>query len=222
MQGLDTSWPLMVLTALTLGIRHGLDLDHLATINAITSTVRHNQVLSKCVGILFSLGHGLVVITLSYIIGSGLVQANVPCWLDGFGKWVAIFFLVLFGILNSIQLFTKEAFTISSGLRTFLARKKVSSLCIVCIGALFALSFDTISQLSLFLLSASLQGDWPFSVLLGVFFTLGMMLSDGLNSLFISTILQRTDSHGTLILTRTLSAAISLFSLVQALILFFS
>ena len=58
--------------AFLLGIRHGFDLDHLATIDSVTRIVGENRYLSKIVGFLFSLGHGLVVILISLIIGSGL------------------------------------------------------------------------------------------------------------------------------------------------------
>ena len=70
----------MMTTAFLLGLRHGLDLDHLATIDAITRTVQGN--LSKMVGFLFSLGHGLVVTIVSLVIGSGLMQTHIPEWLD--------------------------------------------------------------------------------------------------------------------------------------------
>ena len=77
----------MIFMALTLGLRHGLDLDHLATIDAITRTVRNSQFLSKLVGFLFSLGHGLVVILISLIIGSGLMKTHTPPWLEWVRKW---------------------------------------------------------------------------------------------------------------------------------------
>lgn len=69
----DSGW-FLISTALLLGMRHGFDLDHLATIDAITRTVRYKPSLSRMVGFLFSLGHGLVVIIVSLIIGGGLFQ----------------------------------------------------------------------------------------------------------------------------------------------------
>lgn len=212
----------MVLTALSLGMRHGLDLDHLATIDAITGTLRDNRILSKFVGLLFSLGHGLVVILISFIIGSGLVQGHIPEWLDGFGKWVSIFFLVVFGSLNLLSVFqSSTTYTLSVGIRSLLATKKFNPALIVLIGALFALSFDTMSQIALFSLSASLMQGWLFSGLLGIFFMLGMMISDGLNGLFVSTMIQRAD-RASLVTSRSLSLLISIFSLIQALSLIFT
>ncbi len=45
-----------------LGLRHGLDPDHIACIDGLTwSTLEHNHKLAPWVGTLFALGHGLPV-----------------------------------------------------------------------------------------------------------------------------------------------------------------
>ena len=85
------------------------------------------------------------------------------------------------------------------------------------IGALFAFSFDTFSQVALFSLSASVLAGWLFSGVLGLIFMVGMMLSDGLNGFFVSTLIQRADRLS-LFLSRSLGLAISLFSIVLGVI----
>ena len=85
------------------------------------------------------------------------------------------------------------------------------------IGALFALSFDTFSQIALFSITASLMSGWLFSAILGSFFTLGMMVSDGFNGLFVSALIQRADGTS-LVLSRSLGVAISFFSLLTGAI----
>ena len=254
----------MILVALSLGIRHGFDVDHLATIDAIARIVRDNRLVSKLTGVLFSLGHGLVVTIASVIIGSGLVQSHIPQWLDGLGNWISIFFLLVFGFLNFWNLFRPQATFSPSpvivredgrtqgassycndqaiqemddrwqrelqasvqpmlpvGIRSYLAqkimRKNYGPLLIAGIGALFALSFDTISQIALFSISASLLSGWIFSGVLGVFFMLGMMISDGFNGLIVSTLIQRADSTS-IRLSRGLGYVISLFSLATGII----
>lgn len=214
----NSSWLLMILTAMVLGLRHGLDLDHLATIDAITRTVRDNRILSRMVGFLFSLGHGLVVTLISLIIGGGLIEAHVPQWLDGFGKWISIFFLIVFGLLNLWNVFRNSSpSSMPVGLKSFIAKKiaakKYNAPLIMMIGMLFAFSFDTFSQIALFSISASLLSGWLFSGILGLFFMLGMMLTDGFNGLFVSTIIQRAD-RASLVLSRGLGLTISFFSLV--------
>jgi len=213
----DTSWVMLVSMALMLGIRHGFDLDHLATIDAVTRTVKDNPRLSRCVGLLFSLGHGVVVTLVSLIVGGGLVQAHTPEWLDGFGQWVSIFFLLVFGVLNLYNVFqdpSKEAIPV--GIRSFLAKRLANKNCspafILSVGALFAFSFDTFSQIALFSVSASLVSGWMFSGVLGLFFTFGMMISDGLNGFFVSALIRRADG-ASVIVSRGLGLTISLFSL---------
>ena len=207
----------MITMALILGVRHGFDLDHLATIDAITRTVRHNQLLSKLVGFLFSLGHGLVVICISFIIGTGLLQSHIPEWFDGLGTWISIIFLLLFGLINIWNVFYNSSpHTLPVGIQSFLANKVVTKKytppLIMGIGALFALSFDTISQVALFSLSASLLSGWIFSIILGFFFMLGMMIADGINGLLVSTLIQRADKASQM-LSKSLGCIISIFSL---------
>lgn len=218
----DSSSIWMIFMALTLGLRHGLDLDHLATIDAITRTVRNRHYLSKMVGFLFSLGHGLVVILISLIIGSGLMKAHTPPWLEGFGNWISIFFLIVFGLLNLWTVFQGHSqSTLPDGVGSFFVKKFISKkynpALIIMIGALFALSFDTFSQIALFSITASLMSGWIFSAILGIFFTLGMMISDGFNGLFVSALIQRADGMS-LVLSRGLGLAISFFSLITGII----
>lgn len=213
----NTSWFVLALMTISLGIRHGFDLDHLATIDAMTRTVRKNQFESKCVGFLFSLGHGIVVIFISVIIGTGLMQSQIPEWVDHFGKWVSIVFLFIFGLLNLYDLFQNPSPNhVPIGIKSYLAKKMTSKNCsplwITSIGALFAFSFDTFSQIALFSISASLLSGWLFSALLGIFFMLGMMISDGINGLLISSMIQRADRIS-LAVSRCLGLTICMFSL---------
>jgi hypothetical protein len=57
---------------------------------------------------------------------------------------------------------------------------------IAAVGALFALSFDTVSQVALFSLAARSLSGWGFSTLLGALFMLGMMTTDGVNGLWVA------------------------------------
>ncbi len=213
----NPSWLILIFFALTLGFRHGFDLDHLASIDAITRTVRENRFLSRNVGFLFSLGHGIVVTLMSLIIGSGLMQSHIPEWLDQFGKWVSIFFLSVFGVLNLYNVFQKSSKqTMPNGIQSFfvkkLSAKKYDAKMIMAIGALFAFSFDTLSQIALFSMSASLLSGWLFSGVLGVFFMIGMMMCDGVNGLLVSALIQRADGVS-VVVSRGLGFVISMFSL---------
>jgi nickel/cobalt transporter (NiCoT) family protein len=214
---MDSSGMVLIFMVLTLGFRHGFDLDHLSTIDSITRTVRDNRYLSKMIGILFSLGHGLVVTIVSLIIGSGMMQSRLPSWLDNFGSWISIFFLFTFGFITLWNVLQKSTRTVpTTSLKGLFLRKIITQKCnplfIMLIGALFAFSFDTFSQVALFSISASLLAGWLFSGVLGIVFMLGMMISDGVNGLFVSTLIQRADKTS-FIISRMVGLMISFFSL---------
>lgn len=96
---------LLITMVFLLGVRHGFDLDHIATIDGITRMVSANRLLAKMIGCLFSLGHGFVIILISLIIGSGFKLTHTPQWLDGVGTGISIIFLLVFGLLNLWNVF---------------------------------------------------------------------------------------------------------------------
>jgi high-affinity nickel-transport protein len=221
MGNMGDSWLLLLFTAFTFGLRHGFDLDHLATIDAMARAVRSQPLLSRLAGCLFSMGHGFVVILASLIIGSGMVHAQIPLWFEEVGKGISIFFLFTFGMLNlwTVVQNPSNLSAVPKGIQSYFAEKVIGEQCgpgtMLAVGALFALSFDTFSQVAFFSLSASLVAGWMFSGFLGLFFMLGMMASDGLNGLFVSALIQRAD-RASMIISRGLGMAISLFSLILA------
>jgi len=77
---------------------------------------------------------------------------------------------------------------------------------------LFALSFDTFTQVALFSISATYWSGWLVTLSLGFLFMLGMMTSDGLNGLLIASIIQRADQRSHKIST-VLGVCIGVFSL---------
>ncbi|AUH73633.1 DNA repair protein [Legionella sainthelensi] len=221
---MENSEFILILMAFLLGIRHGFDLDHLATIDSVARVVSENRSLAKIVGLLFSLGHGFVVILISLIIGYGFQPASVPQWLDGLGNSISIFFLLVFGIINLYSIFqSSQNNALPTSLKNYISKKLIhrdfNPFYIIFIGALFALSFDTVSQAILFSLSAQAMAGWLFSGLLGVVFMLGMMVSDGLNGFFVSILIQRANA-GSLLLSRLAGLMIASFSLIIGLINF--
>jgi len=205
---------------LTLGMRHGFDLDHLATIDSITRASKENIHVSKLAGFLFSLGHGLIVILMSFIIGSGFIHANSPPWLATFGNWISIFFLFVFGFLTLWSLLP-HAPVLPTSLRGFLVKKLLGKnynpFLIILVGAFFAFSFDTFTQVALFSISGSLTMGSLFSLILGIIFMLGMMISDGLNGFFVSFLIQLADKRS-LLISRLLGLLIAFFSILVGLI----
>src|SRR3990167_3185200 len=192
---MEHSWILLVLMTLMLGARHGLDMDHIAIINSITQTTRGNHFFSKIVGLLFSLGHGIIVTLISLIIGTGMMRAHFPSWLDNVGNWMSILLLFIFGVITllnvlrgSSQLMPSKPFYVF--LSKKLMAKQGNPILVMMIGAIFALSFDTISQVGLFSISAAAMKGWLFSGVLGIAFMVGMMATDGLNGLLVFNMIQ--------------------------------
>ena len=98
-----------------------------------------------------------------------------------------------------------------------LARLQSTShpLAIAAVGALFALSFDTISQAALFAMTATRHGGVGHALALGLSFTAGMLVMDGINGLWIARLLRRADHHAR-IASRVMGLAVALISFAVA------
>jgi nickel/cobalt transporter (NiCoT) family protein len=144
----------VLILSLVLGLRHGMDPDHLTAIDGLS---RFRPKATN--GLYFALGHGLVVTALTIGIGATLSEQVEP-----FAPWL----LIIIGGVNLWKLVRQSRFVASPErpviLQPFL------------LGMLLAAGFETSSQLSVFLLASHTN---PF--LLGAAFTLGMVLTDGLD-----------------------------------------
>jgi high-affinity nickel-transport protein len=177
------------LTALVflLGLRHGFDPDHLVAIDGLTRSNR-----SRWNGLFFSLGHGVVVTLVGLAAAIVATEWQVPVWLQALGAWISVSVLLLLGAANLMIVFRtpgSDAVPLV-GLRSRwfadqLARTS-HPVFIASIGAAFALSFDTISHALVFSLTGATMAGWLFAALLGLVFTLGMALTDGLNGLWVA------------------------------------
>ncbi|HEY3326540.1 MAG TPA: nickel transporter [Novimethylophilus sp.] len=196
----NTLYPLIVL-AFVLGAKHGLDADHLATIDGMTrfNAAAGRLRLARLCGLLFSLGHGAVVCVAAVAAGLLFSQAAVPGWMDAVGAWVSAFFLLLLGALNLHAVFSTphhEVVRLVGVKGRWLGRLKCAGhpAMVALVGALFALSFDTLSQAALFSASAAHRGGMVYALLPAMFFMLGMMATDAANGWWISHLLKRADA----------------------------
>ena len=81
-------------TGLGLGLRHGIDWDHIAAISDVTSSQKNHR-RSLGMGTLYALGHAAVVITLGLIaIWFGTM---LPDWVDGYMQSVVGVTLLMLG-----------------------------------------------------------------------------------------------------------------------------
>ena len=170
----------LALVVLMLGIKHGFDADHLAAIDGLT---RYNAParpsLARLAGALFSLGHGLVVVTVALCV-SVLARAwQPPPWLAAFGAWISIIVLTLLALINIAAVLRTPGHQTAHlvGWRSGVFGKLLQAhhpATVVGVGTLFALSFDTLSQATLFALTASQFGGWQPALMLALLFMAGM------------------------------------------------
>jgi len=205
-----------LLIALILGMRHGLDLDHLAMIDAITRKLPPQSKLSRLVGLLFSLGHGVVVISFCVILSFFIKKLAIPNYLYSFMSLLSILFLILFGFLNLYSLIKINSTHLKTLLLQTLIFKKIkilntSPISIMVVGGVFAISFDTVSQVALFSMNTTSLFNIFFSILLGVLFMFGMMLTDGINGCIVSFLIKKANQLS-LTLSRIITLSVGLFS----------
>ena len=213
----------LMMVVFMLGAQHGIDPDHVATIDGLT---RYNAALrprvSRWSGVLFSLGHGLIVTLVAAIVAAFATEWTPPVWLEHLGAWISITFLMCLGIVNLRAVVASpndQPVQIAGLMGTTLARLSRTShpVLIATVGAAFALSFDTISQAALFSLAASKLAGWIFAAALGLVFMAGMMVSDGLNGWWIGRLAQRADAKSAAI-SRTMSFSIGALSIAIAML----
>lgn len=206
---------------LLLGMRHGLDLDHLAAIDAMTRNVYERKKLAKMVGFLFSIGHGSIVIIMSMIVGLSMSLLALPSSLYSFMQWLSIIFLLLFSLVNFFSVFqniySRQNKMINP--RLFIANRLLKRIhhpfAIVLVGGIFAISFDTVSQITFFSLNTAANYGWLVSIILGMIFMSGMILIDGMNGYVVSFLIRRAD-QASQIISRVLGIAIGLFSFIMS------
>ncbi len=216
-----SDWSSLLILTFVLGMKHGFDADHLATIDGLTRfNARARPRMARYCGMLFSLGHGAVVVAIALGISVIAGQWAVPEWFGTLGSLVSIAFLVALGSLNlaAVVRAAPQEMVQPVGLKVRLLGRmgEVSQpLLVAVVGALFALSFDTLSQAAFFALTATQFGGWQHALVLGLLFTLGMLLTDGINGLWIARLIARADQVA-LVASRVMGLVVSGVSLLVA------
>ena len=207
--------------ALVLGMRHGVDADHLAAIDAMTRcNAQARPALARRTGLWFSIGHGSVVIAVAFAVALSARAWAAPAWLEPFGAWASIAMLVLLGTLNLVawRRTAPDAIVALTGWRSRLfdgALRACSRRAVFGVGVLFAASFDTVSQAALMAATgAASQGLAAVALLAGAF-VVGMIVTDGLNGWWVARLLQRPGA-GAARASRVMCVAISAISLGTA------
>lgn len=218
---LPQEWTALCVLVFVLGARHGFDADHLATIDGLTRfNARERPALARFCGMLFSLGHGLIVVGIALTVSVLAARWRAPEWLEISGTLVSVLFLVALGLANlhAVLRAAPDEVVRPIGFKgRWLGRlgQTTHPGLVMAIGALFALSFDTVSQAMLFAVTAEQFGGWQSALVLGLTFMLGMLCSDGVNGLWISRLIRRADETAR-IASRVMSLVVSMLSLAVA------
>ncbi len=221
MHDLPTEWTALATLVFLLGLKHGFDADHLAAIDGLTRfNARHHRSFARYCGALFSLGHGVIVVAIAIAVGLAAETWVAPAWLALSGAWISIGFLTLIGVVNLRAVLAARPHEVVApiGIKgRFLGRLNSAGRpwSVALVGALFALSFDTISQSALFAMTATQFGGLQHAVMLGLLFVLGMLVTDGINGLWISRLIARADQIA-VIASRVMSLAVSGVALLVA------
>lgn len=218
MDALPESFAALCLLAFTLGARHGFDADHLATIDGLTRcNAERHPALARACGALFSGGHGLVVCAFAVLTATAWRGWQAPAWLEATGVAVSIAFLFGLAVVNLRAVMASEpgAPVAPRGLRSRLLGRVLTvrqPWAVAAVGALFAISFDTLSQAAVFALAATHHGGLPQVLLVCGLFVLGMLVVDGANGLWIHRLVRHASGTAA-IASRVMALAVAAVSL---------
>jgi high-affinity nickel-transport protein len=192
------------LLAYLLGLRHAIDPDHLAAIDNVTRKFASEGKAPLGIGFYFALGHSAFVLFVVLVLSFTATQIHDQrfIWLEDYGALisaiVSTLFLLSIGVINLKSLISmRRAHADHAGPRamnrfwtrwiTPLFARITRSHGMILIGFLFALSFDTATEISLFSLGAAQGLGHALNLLqmliLPLLFASGMALIDTLNGI---------------------------------------
>lgn len=180
-----------------LGLRHGLDPDHITVIDGYTYRLHLTKsVWTRWVGTLFTFGHGIMVTLIALTLCILKNNYEMPIMLDIIVDWLSSAMLFLIGISNLISLTQKKQVKLR-GFRKWLLPKSFSNnitpFTVVFTGIIFGFIFDTSSQIAAFGYAISVSNQWIYAIIGGVVFSLGLIVTGTCDSLLLSKLLKTFD-----------------------------
>lgn len=176
-----------------LGLRHGFDPDHIAMIDGMAYNSLQNSEKNgtksppssaRWIGTLFALGHGLTVTLIAVILGLVSRTVHLPASIGGVLKWLPIALLLLVGTMNLRALLKRQQFRLAGWKTHFLPHRLRDSshpLAIFLVGGVFALMFDTATQVAAWSYAADGHSGVSMALMVGLMFTAGMVVTDTLD-----------------------------------------
>lgn len=174
---------LTLLAVFALGLRHGLDPDHVASVDALTY-----QGGSRWAGALFALGHGGAVTLVAVLVSLLSTRGQVPAALSRVGEWAPVVLLVLVGAFNTRQLLAGEAPGGPKAWAVRWLRLGDRPAMVAAVGFVFGLAFDTASQAAAWGYAAAAGAGPVVALAVGLAFTAGMALTDAVDGQLAATL----------------------------------
>jgi high-affinity nickel-transport protein len=181
---------------LLLGLRHGFDPDHIAIIDGVSMRFSSTRPrLASWSGTLFAAGHGAVITLVAVMISLFNHSITLPTQAWAILDWIPGLLLILVGLVNLRSLLWPGVYR-PHGIRSHILpprlRRSSHPLAIVFMGILFALVFDSTTQAAAWAYTATSKLTTTLSLLLGIAFSLGMMLTDSTDSRVLSLLVKRS------------------------------
>lgn len=183
-----------------LGLRHGLDPDHVAVIdNLAFRAADERPLLAPWVGTLFALGHSLSVAAVALTVSVFAQDLVVPSAFAVVLDCAVIGLLLLVGLLN-LRALLRPADYRPVGWRGRLLpralRENTRPGAVLLTGAIFGLVFDTATQAAAWGAAASAAGGLAGAASVVLAFAAGMILVDTLDSWTVARLLRRGRERG--------------------------
>lgn len=178
-----------------LGLRHGLDPDHVAIIDNMTfQAAERRPRLAAWVGALFAAGHSLSVAAVALAVAAFTARLAWPQWASEAVDWIVIALLLLVGVLN-LRALRRPSVYVPTGWRSRLVparlREGSNPMGVLLTGVAFGLVFDTATQAAAWGAAASAGGGMAGALLVCIAFAAGMILTDTADSRIVATLLRR-------------------------------
>lgn len=196
----DITSPYGLLLMFTLGMRHGLDPDHIAMIDAMTlRSMAQRPRAAPWIGTLFAAGHGLAVTGFAVVLSSLTRELALPPALASVLEWLPIALLLVVGTLNLRALLAKGPYQVQGWKKHVLPRALENSshpFAVFMVGVVFALVFDTATQAAAWGYVATAHAGPHMALLVGLSFAAGMVITDTIDGRLMWRLLQGRDQGG--------------------------
>jgi high-affinity nickel-transport protein len=169
-----------------LGLRHGVEPDHIAAIDGMTlRAIDRHERHAPWTGSLFALGHGAAIAAIAIAVSLLAASFTLPPLLLAFTDWLPIVLLAMLGAWNLRALLTPGAYrpaSVRMRLMPASLRERTDLWSTVAVGLLFALVIDTVAHISAWSVFATHRGGWSAGLVAGLLFSVGMLVASTASS----------------------------------------